>query len=50
LLDPGEIWLLRGIQADETFIPPPLLPEMLAVAERHQALVNVAYRCADHCK
>jgi hypothetical protein len=44
LLDPREIWLLSGIEADETFIPPPLLPEMLAVAERHQAPVNVAYR------
>jgi hypothetical protein len=44
LLDPGNIWVLRGIQADETFIPPPLLPEMLTVAERHKALVNIAYR------
>jgi hypothetical protein len=31
LLDPGELWQLRGIQPDETFLPPPLLPEMLAV-------------------
>jgi hypothetical protein len=44
LLDPGEIWLLRGINPDEAFRPPPLPPEMLAVAQRYQAQVNVAYR------
>jgi len=44
LLDPGEIWLLRGIEPDETLRPPPLPPEMLSAAQRHQALVNVAYR------
>ena len=33
LLDPGEVWQLRGIQADETFLPPPLSPEMLAVIQ-----------------
>ena len=44
LLDPEEIWRLHGIQPDETFVPPPLPPEMLALAEAHQALVNNAYR------
>jgi hypothetical protein len=44
LLDPEEIWRLRGIEADKIFVPPPLLQEMLALAESHRALVNHAYR------
>ena len=44
LLDPKEIWLLRGIEADESFFPPPLLPEVLAVAEAYRAPSNAAYR------
>jgi hypothetical protein len=44
LLDPGEIWLLRGIEAHESFVPPPLLPELLAIAEAYRAPLNAAYR------
>jgi hypothetical protein len=44
LLDEAEIWQLRGIEVDSDFSPEPLPPEMLAVAERHQAKVNNAYR------
>jgi hypothetical protein len=44
LLAPPEMWSLLGIAVDETFIPPPLLPEMLAVAQSHQAPANIAYR------
>jgi hypothetical protein len=32
LLDPNKIWQLRGVEADATFVPPPLPSEMLAVA------------------
>jgi hypothetical protein len=44
LLDPEEIWLLRGIEAHESFVPEPLAPEVLAVAEAYEAPRNVAYR------
>jgi hypothetical protein len=44
LLDPQEIWLLRGIEAQESFVPPPLPPEALAVAEAYEAPRNAAYR------
>ena len=44
LLDPQEIWLLRGIEAQEPFVPPPLPPEALAVAEAYEAPRNAAYR------
>jgi hypothetical protein len=44
LLDPQEIWSLRGIDAHESFVPPPLLPELLAIAEAYRAPLNVAYR------
>jgi hypothetical protein len=44
LLHPPEVWSLRGIAADETYIPLPLPPEMLAVAQGHQAPSNIAYR------
>lgn len=44
LLDPKETWLLRGIEADEAFVPPPLAPELLAIAEAYRAPLNAAYR------
>ena len=44
LLDPQEIWSLRGIEAHESFVSPPLLPELLAVAEAYRAPLNVAYQ------
>jgi hypothetical protein len=44
LLDPGEIWRLRGIEADETFLPPPLPLEMLEVVQGYHAPLNAAYR------
>jgi hypothetical protein len=44
LLGPKEIWLLRGIEANESFVPPPLLPEVLAVAEAYRAPPNAAFR------
>ncbi len=44
LLDPKEIWLLRGIEAYDSFIPPPMLPELLAIAEAYRAPSNAAYR------
>jgi len=44
LLDSKEIWLLRGIQADKSFVPPPLPQEVLAVAEAYRAPSNAAYR------
>jgi hypothetical protein len=44
LLDPGEVWQLRGIQADKTVLPPPLPPEMLVVAQEYRAPLNAAYR------
>jgi hypothetical protein len=37
LLDLGEIWLLCGFEASGTLLPPPLPPEMLAVARRYRA-------------
>lgn len=43
LLDPKEIWLLRGVEAYNSFTPPPLLPELLAVAEAYRAPLSVAY-------
>jgi hypothetical protein len=44
LLDPNNTWLIRGIEADKSFVPPPLLPELLAVAEAYRASSNAAYR------
>jgi hypothetical protein len=42
LLDPEEIWVLRGVEAHESFVPPPLLPELLAIAEAYRAPLNAA--------
>jgi hypothetical protein len=44
LIDPEETWLLRGIEAHDSFVPPPLPPELLAVAEAYKAPENNAYR------
>jgi hypothetical protein len=44
LLEPEEIWLLRGIEPHESFVPEPLAPEVLAVAEAYEAPRNAAYR------
>jgi len=44
LLDPKKIWQVRGVEADETFVPPPLPSEMLAVAQEYRAPLNAAYR------
>jgi hypothetical protein len=44
LLGHAEMWSLRGIAADETHIPPPLSPAMLAVAQRYKAPRNIADR------
>lgn len=43
LLDPKEIWLLRGVEADKSFVPLPLPPEVLAVAKAYRAPLNTAY-------
>jgi hypothetical protein len=43
LLAPQEIWRLRGVEADESFLPPPLPSEMVAVAEAYRAPLNAAY-------
>lgn len=44
LLDPREIWVLSGIEAYNSFVPPPLQPELLSIAEAYRAPVNAAYR------
>ena len=44
LIGPKEIWSLRGIEAHESFVPPPLLPQLLAIAEAYRAPLNAAYR------
>ena len=44
LLNSEEIWFVRGIEADESFVPPPLLPELLAAAEAYRAPRNAAHR------
>jgi hypothetical protein len=44
LLEPEKTWLLRGIEAHDSFVPPPLPPEVLAVAEAYKAPENNAYR------
>jgi hypothetical protein len=44
LLDLKTIWQLRGVEADETFVPRPLPSEMLAVAQEYHAPLNAAYR------
>jgi hypothetical protein len=44
LLDPQEIWLLRGIEPHGSFVPPPLLPDELAIAEAYQAPRKLTYR------
>jgi hypothetical protein len=44
LLDPEEIWLLRGIEPHKSFVPLPLPPKVLAVAEAYEAPRNVAFR------
>jgi hypothetical protein len=43
LLDPKGIWLLRGCEADNSFRPPPIPPEWLAIAEAYRASSSVAY-------
>ncbi len=43
LLDPEEIWSLRSSEAETSFVPPPLLPEVLAVAEAYRAPRNASY-------
>jgi hypothetical protein len=44
LLAEEEIWQLRGVEANEAFLPPPLPSEMLAVAQEYRAPLNAAYR------
>jgi hypothetical protein len=44
LLCTKSIWELRGIEPDTRFVPPPLPPGMLAMAENYQAAPNIAYR------
>jgi len=44
LIDPKEICLLRDIEADRSFVPLPLLPELLSVAKAYRAPRNAAYR------
>jgi hypothetical protein len=44
LIGPKEIWLLRGIEGDRSFVPPPLQPELLAVAQAYRAPRNTASR------
>ena len=44
LLDPEEIWLLPGVEAHNSFIAPPLLPELLAIAAAYRAPPNTIYR------
>ena len=44
LIDVEEIWLLSVIEPDKSFVPPPLLPEVLAVAKAYRAPLNAAYR------
>jgi hypothetical protein len=43
LLDPSQVWLLRGSEADEHFVPSELLPDELAVAKAYRAPKNAAY-------
>jgi hypothetical protein len=43
LLDPKKIWQLRGVEAVENFVPPPLPSEVLAVAQEYRAPLNAAY-------
>jgi hypothetical protein len=43
LLDPQKIWFLRGIEPHDSFVPPPLPPDALAIAEAYQAPLSVAY-------
>jgi hypothetical protein len=43
LLDPNDAWLLRGIEAHNSFTSPPLLPELLAIAGAYRAPLSVAY-------
>ena len=44
LIDPRTAWILRGIEADPHFLPPPLPAELLAAAQKYRAPVNSAYR------
>jgi hypothetical protein len=43
LVSPQEIYFLRGIDAEELFVPP-LLPELLSVAKAYRAPLSNAYR------
>jgi hypothetical protein len=44
LIDPKKIWFVRGVEADNSFMPTPLRPDLLAIAEAYQAPVDAAYR------
>jgi hypothetical protein len=44
LLNPKTAWVLRGIDPEPDFLPPPLPSEMLAVAQTYRAPLNRAYR------
>jgi hypothetical protein len=44
LINPETAWLLRGIEPDLHFLPPPLPTDLLAEVQRYKALRNVAYR------
>jgi hypothetical protein len=44
LIDLNGAWLLRGIEPDAYFSPPPLPPDMLTFIKRYRAPVNSAYR------
>jgi hypothetical protein len=43
LLDHEKIWLLRGIEPEVSFRPPPLPPNLLKVVEAYKAPRNNAY-------
>jgi hypothetical protein len=43
LIDPNTAWLLRGIEANTEFVPPPLSPDLLAAAKQYRAPLNPAY-------
>jgi hypothetical protein len=43
LLDPSQVWLLRGIEANENLVPSELSPDVLAIAKAYRAPESVAY-------
>jgi hypothetical protein len=43
LLDPQKIWLLRGVEPHDSWVPSPLTPEVLAIAAAYKAPRSVAY-------